>query len=85
MTIYPRPDQEIKIQEALSAGVIHSPEEIIDAGLEHLREHAPTSAEPGSDASNLVELFAPIRGLLTDEEVDTLFSRNPSPGRPVDL
>ncbi len=36
-------------------------------------------------ASNLMELFEPIRGLLTDEEVDTLFSRNPSAGRPVDL
>ena len=32
-----------------------------------------------------MELFEPIRGLLTDEEVDTLFSRNPSAGRPVDL
>jgi len=36
-------------------------------------------------ATNLMELFEPIRGLLTDEEVDTLFSRNPSTGRPVDL
>jgi hypothetical protein len=40
-------------------------------------EHVP--------AKNLYELFAPIRGLLTDEEIDSLFSRNPSPGRPVDL
>jgi hypothetical protein len=36
-------------------------------------------------AANLMELFEPIRGLLTDDEVDTLFSRNPSTGRPVDL
>ena len=36
-------------------------------------------------AANLVELSEPIRGLLTDEEVDTLFRRNPSTGRPVDL
>ena len=36
-------------------------------------------------AANLLELFEPIRGLLTDEEVDTLFSRNPSTGRHVDL
>jgi hypothetical protein len=33
-------------------------------------------------ASNLMELFEPIRGLVTDEEGDTLFSRNPSAGRP---
>ncbi len=36
-------------------------------------------------ASNLMELLEPIRGLLTDEEVDTLFGRNPSAGGPVDL
>ena len=36
-------------------------------------------------ATNLMELFEPIRGLLTDEEVDTLFSRNPFTGRPADL
>jgi hypothetical protein len=36
-------------------------------------------------ASNLMELFEPIRGSPTDEEVDTLFSRNPSGGRPADL
>lgn len=34
-----------------------------------------------TQAANLMELFEPIRGLLTDEEVDTLFSRNPSTGR----
>ncbi len=38
-----------------------------------------------AEAKNLVELFAPVRGLLTDEEVDTLFTRNRSPGRPLDL
>lgn len=36
-------------------------------------------------AANLMELFEPVRGLLTDEEVDTLFIRNPSTGRPLDL
>jgi len=34
---------------------------------------------------SLPELFESIRGLLTDEEVDTLFARNRSPSRPVDL
>ena len=45
----------------------------------------PPDAPPAAKAANLMELFEPIRGLLTDEEVDTLFSRNPSAGRPVDL
>ena len=43
---------------------------------------APPAAPP---AKNLVELFEPIRGLFTDEEVDRMFSRNPSSARPVDL
>ncbi len=33
----------------------------------------------------LVDAFAEIRGLLTDEEIDTMFSRNRSMSRPVEL
>jgi hypothetical protein len=84
MTIHPRPDQEAQIQEALRAGLIRSAEDVIDAGLEHLHERA-RSAEPRAEAKNLIELFEPVRGILTDEEVDTLFRRDPSPSRPVDL
>ena len=36
-------------------------------------------------ASNLVELSNRSGGLLTDEELDTLFHRNPSTGRPLNL
>jgi hypothetical protein len=36
-------------------------------------------------AGNLYELFAPVRGLLSDEEVDALFARSRSLSRPVDL
>jgi predicted nucleic acid-binding protein len=43
-----------------------------------------TSQKP-AQAKNLVDLFEPIRGLLSDEEIDVMFSRNPSTGRPVDL
>jgi hypothetical protein len=45
---------------------------------------APPAA-PASEAKNLYELFAPVRGLLTDEEVDTLFRRNQSSARPVNF
>jgi hypothetical protein len=55
------------------------PERLPSGGL-------PTGEESrAAKASNLMELFEPIRGLLTDEEVDKLFSRNRSTGRPVDL
>jgi len=43
----------------------------------------PAPAAPSSQASDMVELFAPVRGLFADGELD--FSRNPSTGRPVDL
>ena len=33
----------------------------------------------------LIDVFAEIRGLLTDEEIDTMFARNRSPSRTVDL
>lgn len=47
---------------------------------------ARRSPEPGAiSAKDLFELLAPVRGLLSAEEADTLFARAPSTGRPVDL
>ena len=50
----------------------------------HVSPLVPTSAR-AAEARNLMELFEPIRGLLTDEEVDTIFRRNPSFARPVNF
>lgn len=51
--------------------------------------HVPTVAEAPPTkrrtGQSLVDVFADIRGLLTDEEVDRLFARDPSTARPVDL
>jgi hypothetical protein len=44
--------------------------------------HLPAGAAPDAD---LIDIGEPVRGLLSDEEVDRLFTRNPSTGRPVDL
>lgn len=51
--------------------------------LEEAVQASPST--PAPTARNLFELFEPVRGLLTDEEIDHLFRRNPSTGRPVDL
>ena len=53
--------------------------------LEEAARVAPASAEPDApaEANDLVELFAPVRGLFADGELD--FSRNPSTGRPIEL
>jgi plasmid stability protein len=61
-------------------------EEAVHVPAERLPRDLLTGEESRSaEATNLMELFEPIRGLLTDEEVDTLFSRNPSTGRPIVL
>ena len=47
--------------------------------LEEAARAASATANPGAPAKDIVELFAPLRGLNLE------FGRNPSTGRPVDL
>ena len=78
-----RPELEALIEQRLQSGAFESAEDLI---WKALNSSGPSiAASSVSDAKNLVELFAPVRGLLTDQEVDALFSRNLSTGRPVDL
>ena len=83
MTIHPRPDQERKIQEAMQAGVIHSAEDVIDVGLEHLRRRLPAveAAAQAANAENLVDLFANSPFAGTDMD----FERDQDVGRDLDL
>jgi hypothetical protein len=67
------------------AGHFHDAEELIEKVPDALEGKATVPPAPSPEPKNLVELFAPLRGQLTDEEVDTLFSRNRSTARPVDL
>jgi hypothetical protein len=78
-----QPEIEALIQQRLQSGAFHDVEDVL---LHALRTSEPPAAGPAaSGAKNLVELFEPVRGLLTDEEIDVIFRRNPSAGRPVDL
>ena len=86
MTIHPRPDQEVKIQEAMQAGLIRSAEEVLDVGLENLHKRLPENADskqrqpqaaPGAKrrpqgSKSLVELFteSPFKGLNLEFERD---------------
>jgi len=47
----------------------------------HLQPELPHSRT----GQELIDACAKVRGLLTDEEVDRLFSRKPSFARPVDF
>lgn len=56
--------------------------EAVAAGLLEQAVRLPASVAPDAD---LIDIGEPVRGLLSDEEVDRLFARNPSTGRPVDF
>lgn len=87
MQIDVAPETERLVREEISSGHFRSVDELIKAGVEAWREK---NAGPGEgnamapEARNLFDLFAPVRGLLTDEEIDRCFTRNPSAGRSVD-
>jgi len=42
-------------------------------------------AQPHRTGQALIDVCAEVCGVLTDEEIDTLFARNRSTSRPVDL
>ena len=78
MTITLRPEHERIIQEQIASGRFRSADEVLDQALSSL----PTGAEErpkGQAAKDMVELFAPLRGL------DLEFPRNPATGRPSEL
>jgi hypothetical protein len=72
-----RPEVEALINERLQSGEFKDAEEVI---LQALQSSAPATPLPDTPpAKDIVDLFAPLRGLNLD------FGRNPSTGRPVDL
>jgi hypothetical protein len=73
---------EVKAALARQAATQGRELEAYAAGLLEEAARLPAGAV---QAANLVDLCEPIRGLLGDDEIDRLFSRNPSTGRPVDL
>ena len=46
---------------------------------------APSARASHRTGQELIDVCAHLQGLLTDEEVDALISRNPLPGRSVGL
>ena len=50
----------------------------------HAGAAEPTSTERRTGQA-LIDAFGEMRALLTDEEIDRMFTRNSSPARPVDL
>jgi hypothetical protein len=65
MTISPTPEQERKIQEALRAGLIDSPEQLLDLGLEQVAENQAlqTSKQSAAEAIDRAANFGERHGL----------------------
>jgi len=53
-----------------------------DEGIPATTEVTPSERRTGQ---SLIDAFADIRGLLSDEEIERMFRRNPSTTRSVDL
>jgi hypothetical protein len=81
-----RPETEARIQRHLQSGQFNDLDDLLTKALDALPEPeaAATPCERRTGQA-LIDAFAEIRGLLSDEEIDRMFSRNPSTARPVDL
>lgn len=81
-----RPELMQRVNAQVHRRHLQDVDELLEQALDALDEKSPApSTSSMAPAKNLVELFEPLQGLFTDEEIDTLFSRNPSTGRPLDL
>ncbi len=74
-----RPELEALIYRRMAAGAFESVEDFLMQAV----EAAPETKSEHERKENLDQVFAGVRGLFADGELD--FTRNPSPGRPVDL
>jgi len=79
------PELVQRVNGHIQTGHFHDADELIEKALDALEGKVAAPSAPSAEPKNLVELFAPLRGQFTDEEVDTLFSRNRSTARPLDL
>ncbi len=79
-----QPELEALIQQRMASGAFEDIDELLTKATGALNEGAVFD-QPDENAMSLVELFGPVRGLLTDEEVDTLFHRDRSLTPPLNL
>jgi hypothetical protein len=88
LDIRPEVQAELARQAALQGRAIESVAAALLESAVRPASAGPPAAVPNGgpgEPKNLFDLFAPVRGLLTDDEIDTLFARNRSMSRPVDL
>jgi len=88
LDIRPEVQAELARQAALQGRAIESvAASLLEGAVHPVFAGPPATATPPEHRTGqaLIDAFADIRGLLSDEEIDRMFSRNPSTARPVDL
>jgi hypothetical protein len=83
ITVDVRPEVEAELERR--ASLRGRPVEAYVAALLDNAIHIPEAQLARRTGQELIDACAKVRGALTDEEVDTLFRRNPSFARPVDF
>ncbi len=82
-------EAKAKLSEVVERALHEGPQHVTRNGKDAVVvvSEAEWAARHGRPSKSFVEtLFDPsIRGLLSDEEIETLFERDKDPGRPVDL
>jgi hypothetical protein len=81
LTIRPEVEAELARQAQLAGRGL----EAYAAALLEDAIHLPAPEASGFTGQALVDACAKVRGLLTDEEIDTMFRRNPSTARRREL
>ena len=87
------PDYFVREMRLLPHGIGLAWPNEVDFSADGLRQDAfpaeatgeiePTKPAPPRTGQDLIDACAKVRGLLTDEEIDTMFARNKSSARPV--
>ena len=86
LDIKPEVQAELARQAAMQGRALEAVATALLEEAVHLPAAAPAKpSETRRTGQELIDACAKVRGLLTDEEVDTLFRRNPSFARPVDF
>lgn len=80
-----KPELVQRVNAHIRTGQFHDADELLEKALDALEGKAAAPRAASAEPRNPVEPFAPLRGQFTDEEVDTLFRRNRSAARPIDI
>ena len=80
-----KPDLVQRVNARIRTGQFHDADDLIEKALDALDEKTPTTPARRRTGQDLIDACAKLRGLLTDEEIDTIFSRDKSAARAVNF